>query len=194
MASSSVWTTALDRVAHEHGRVVDDAVVDALAGNSSSAPPSSRGPGRRSAIALEPGDWKIGMATAGLLSSSERSPYCEASISTRATSLRRVMTPFVALDDDVARIARARCRRPSTLIGSLQLAGLAVGRAADDAGGHLHVLLADRRRPRRRPSCRARRSSPDRARCAWRSRRSRTAARRRRPASFARRSLTFSTA
>ena len=44
-------------------------------------------------MALEPGAWKIGIATACLLSSSERRPYCEASISTRATSPSRVTTP-----------------------------------------------------------------------------------------------------
>ena len=43
--------------------------------------------------ALAPGDWKIGMATAGLLSSSERRPYSDAASSMRATSPRRVMPP-----------------------------------------------------------------------------------------------------
>ncbi|MNN16943.1 hypothetical protein D3C81_1301020 [compost metagenome] len=39
-------------------------------------------------MALEPGAWKIGMATAGLLSSSERSAYSDAPSSIRATSFR----------------------------------------------------------------------------------------------------------
>ena len=57
-------------------------------------------------MAFEPGAWKIGIATACLLSSSERRPYCEASISMRATSPSRVTTPFCVLDDDLAELLR----------------------------------------------------------------------------------------
>ncbi|XQU71161.1 hypothetical protein OJJOAM_003950 [Cupriavidus sp. H18C1] len=39
-------------------------------------------------IAFDPGAWKIGIATAGLLSSSERSAYSDAPSSMRATSRR----------------------------------------------------------------------------------------------------------
>ncbi len=39
-------------------------------------------------MALDPGAWKIGIATADLLSSSERSAYSDAPSSMRDTSLR----------------------------------------------------------------------------------------------------------
>ncbi len=47
--------------------------------------------------ALEPGAWKIGMATADLLLSSERSAYSLAPSSMRATSLSRVTAPSGAV-------------------------------------------------------------------------------------------------
>src|SRR5206468_11933792 len=46
-----------------------------------------------SASALEPGAWKMGIATALRLSSSERSEKSPAPSSTRATSRRRVISP-----------------------------------------------------------------------------------------------------
>src|SRR3990172_6746510 len=46
------------------------------------------------AIAFDPGAWKIGTATADLLSSSERKAYSEAPSSMRATSRSRVTCPF----------------------------------------------------------------------------------------------------
>jgi len=45
------------------------------------------------ASAFEPGDWNTTMATAGLLSSSARSPYVPGPSSMRATSRRRVTAP-----------------------------------------------------------------------------------------------------
>ena len=68
-------------------------------------------------IAFEPGAWKIGIATACLLSSSERRLYCEASISMRATSLSRVTTPFWFLMT-IRPNSSGSDSRPSTLIGS----------------------------------------------------------------------------
>ncbi|MND98256.1 hypothetical protein D3C80_905990 [compost metagenome] len=44
-------------------------------------------------MALDPGRWKIGMATAGWLFSSERRAYWLDPNSTRAMSLRRVISP-----------------------------------------------------------------------------------------------------
>lgn len=47
--------------------------------------------------AFAPGAWKIGIATACLLSSNERKPYWEAASSTRATSPNRVTAPSGAV-------------------------------------------------------------------------------------------------
>jgi hypothetical protein len=68
--------------------------------------------------ALEPGAAKMPIATAGLLSSSERSAYSEAPSSIRATS-RSAGHGAVALglDDDVAELFLAR-ERPWALIES----------------------------------------------------------------------------
>ncbi|MNY04085.1 hypothetical protein D3C86_1367370 [compost metagenome] len=45
-------------------------------------------------MALEPGRWKIGIATAGWLFSNERRAYWLEPSSTRAMSLRRVISPL----------------------------------------------------------------------------------------------------
>ena len=56
-------------------------------------------------MALEPGDWKIGMATADLLSSSERRPYSRgADLDARDVLQPRHHAVGVVLDDDVAEL------------------------------------------------------------------------------------------
>ena len=87
---------------------------------------------------------------------------------------RRTISPFGAgLDDDVAELAPRSSSRPCALTASWNSAPVG-RRRADLAGGHLHVLLADRRRRRRRRSGCARPASADRARRASSSRRRRT--------------------
>ena len=78
----------VDGLAHEDGRVIDDVVVEALRGNLPSTPPWCRRTLSESSMALEPGLWKIGMATAVLLLSCERSEYSLAPSSIRAMSRR----------------------------------------------------------------------------------------------------------
>ena len=82
----------LDRVAHEHGRVVDDAGSRGPRGNSSSAPPSSRARWTI-AMAFEPGAWKIGIADRGLVVEQRAQRVFRAPSSMRATSRRRVTAP-----------------------------------------------------------------------------------------------------
>ncbi len=95
------------------------------------------------ARAFEPGAWKMPIATAGLLSSSERSAYSAAPSSMRATSRSRVTSPFGAgLDDDVAELLLAL--QPALRVDrELQVEARQRRRGADDAGGGLHVLRAD---------------------------------------------------
>ena len=76
----------LDGVAHEDRRIVDDVVVESVREILLQLLHRARARRRRVAIALEPGSWKIGSATAALLFSSERSAYSEAPSSRRATS------------------------------------------------------------------------------------------------------------
>ena len=92
-------------------------------------------------MALEPGAWKIGIATACLLLSSERRPYCEASISTRATSPSRVTTPPSRLMT-IWPNCSGSLQAALDIDGQLQLALAAIGRAVDDAGRDLDILAA----------------------------------------------------
>ena len=167
-----MWITASIGVAHEHRRVVDDGVVDALGevllqllhGRADVVGRSrarwSRAPGR-SAI-----------ATADLLSSSERSAYSAAPSSMRATSRSRVIcaaAPVLTMMSPNSSVGlQAALRVDAELEGRCPSS---MGGAPTTAAGDLHVLLADRAHHVAARSARARRSSADRARCAWRSRR-----------------------
>ena len=62
--------------------------------------------------ALAPGAWKIGIATACLLSSNERKPYCEAASSTRATSPSRVTAPSAAVFKTISANSCSVLKRP----------------------------------------------------------------------------------
>src|ERR1051326_6288332 len=98
-------------------------------------------------IAFEPGAAKMPIATAGLLSSSERSAYSDAPSSTRAMSRSRDRAVALGLDDDVAEL-RFALQPPLGVDRELQV-GLVggfvrLGRGADDPYGRLHVLPADR--------------------------------------------------
>ena len=109
----------LDRAAHEDGRDRRRWSSRRPAGNSSSARAMVARTSSEIWIALEPGDWKIGMATAGLLSSSERRPYCGGvDLDARDVAQPRDRAVGVALDDDLRRTARDRSAGPATLIGN----------------------------------------------------------------------------
>ena len=79
--------------------------------------------------ALEFGAAKIGMATAGLLSSSERSAYSEAPSSMRATSRSRVTAPFGSVLTMMSPNSSSLCRRPCALIESCRSSFSAEGEA-----------------------------------------------------------------
>ena len=81
-------------------------------------------------------------------------------------------------DDDVAEFLR-RGQPALRVDGNLVIDAGRVGRGADDARRDVDVLVADGVDDIARRRGRARRSCAGRARCAWRSRRSRTGARRR---------------
>ena len=68
--------------------------------------------------ALAPGAAKMPIATAGLLSSSERSAYSEAPSSIRAMSRRRVTAPPGSLFTMISPNSSSLCRRPWALIES----------------------------------------------------------------------------
>ena len=70
------------------------------------------------ASALEPGAWKIGMATADLLSKSERSAYSEAPSSMRAMSRSRVTSPPAPVLTTISPNSSSLCSRPWALIES----------------------------------------------------------------------------
>src|SRR5678815_1940892 len=71
--------------------------------------------------ALEPGAAKMPIATAGLLSSSERSAYSEAPSSIRATSRSRVTAPLRSVLTMMSPNSSSLCRRPCALIESCKL-------------------------------------------------------------------------
>ncbi len=114
IASSSVWITALMlartncvgsysmRYLMDDGKSFD---ISAIAARTCADTSS----------AFEPGAWKIGMATAGLLSSSERRPYSEAASSIRATSPRRVTAPSAEVRSTMSENSPSVCRRPWAL-------------------------------------------------------------------------------
>ena len=93
--------------------------------------------------AFEPGAWKMGMATADLLSSSERRAYSLAPSSMRATSLRRVTAPSARSECTMSPNSSCVVRRPCALTRDLVIDAGHRGRGADDARGHIDVLLAD---------------------------------------------------
>ena len=70
------------------------------------------------AIALEPGVAKIRMATASLLSSSDRSAYVAAPSSTRATSRSLVTAPSSVVLTMMSPNSSSVCRRPCALTDS----------------------------------------------------------------------------
>ncbi|MNN51364.1 hypothetical protein D3C81_1659950 [compost metagenome] len=80
-------------------------------------------------MALEPGRWKIGMATAGWLSSSERRAYWLEPSSTRAMSFRRVISPSGPLRMMMFSNSSSLTRRPWVLIDSWKLVAFGAGGA-----------------------------------------------------------------
>ena len=72
-------------------------------------------------MALEPGRWKIGMATAGWLFSSERRAYWLEPSSTRAMSFRRVISPSAPARMMMFSNSSSLTRRPWVLIDSWKL-------------------------------------------------------------------------
>ena len=126
----------LDRVPHEPRRVVDDVVVDAR------REMRLLHLGHRAAHVVRelervraPGAWKMPIATAGLLLSSERSAYSPAPSSMRATSSGAVTPPSgVGLHDDLAELLFALTRRPWALTESWKSMLVGDGGAADHAG------------------------------------------------------------
>ena len=91
-------------------------------------------------MAFEPGDWKIGIATAGLLLSSERKRVLgSAKLDARDVAQARHLAVRAGFDDDVAEFFFAReaalrvDRKLEVEVGQRR-------RCADDAGGGLHVL------------------------------------------------------
>ena len=93
-------------------------------------------------MAFEPGRWKIGIATAGLLFSSERRAYWLEPSSTRAMSRRRVISPLAPARMMMFSNSSSVTRRPWVLIDNWKLVSLG-RRRAQGAGGDLAVLLAD---------------------------------------------------
>src|SRR5919198_658074 len=79
--------------------------------------------------ALELGAAKIGTATAGLLSRSERSAYSEAPSSMRAMSRSRVTAPFGSVLTMMSPNSSSLCRRPCALIDSCRSILPCVGEA-----------------------------------------------------------------
>ncbi|MCY1534615.1 hypothetical protein D9M68_699930 [compost metagenome] len=72
-------------------------------------------------MALEPGRWNTGMATAGWLFSSERRAYWFEPSSTRAMSFRRVISPSSAERMMMFSNSSSVTRRPWVLIESWKL-------------------------------------------------------------------------
>ncbi len=70
------------------------------------------------AMALEPGRWKIGMATAGWLFSNERRAYWLEPSSMRAMSFRRVISPSSPARTMMFSNSSSSTRRPWVLIDS----------------------------------------------------------------------------
>ncbi|MCY1382573.1 hypothetical protein D9M69_706070 [compost metagenome] len=80
-------------------------------------------------MALEPGRWKIGIATAGWLSSSERRAYWLEPSSTRAMSFRRVISPLAPERMMMFSNSSSFTRRPWVLIDSWKAWALGAGGA-----------------------------------------------------------------
>ncbi len=75
-------------------------------------------------MAFEPGRWKIGIATAGLLFSSERRAYWLEPSSTRAMSRRRVISPLAPARMMMFSNSSSVTRRPWVLIDNWKLVSL----------------------------------------------------------------------
>ncbi|CRQ74595.1 hypothetical protein PAERUG_P45_London_17_VIM_2_12_12_04137 [Pseudomonas aeruginosa] len=80
-------------------------------------------------MAFEPGRWKIGIATAGLLFSSERRAYWLEPSSTRAMSRRRVISPLAPARMMMFSNSSSVTRRPWVLIDNWKLVSLGAGGA-----------------------------------------------------------------
>ncbi|MNF70196.1 hypothetical protein D3C84_520980 [compost metagenome] len=72
-------------------------------------------------MALEPGRWNTGMATAGLLFSKERRAYWLEPNSMRAMSFRRVISPFSPARTMMFSNSSSVTRRPWVLIDNWKL-------------------------------------------------------------------------
>ena len=111
---------------------------------SASAAPSSARTWSDASRALVPGRWKMPIATAGWLSSRLRSAYSSAPSSTRPTSRTRVICPSGVARTTMSPNSSSVVSRPRALTESWNVRVDGRRRRAEDAGGHLHVLLADR--------------------------------------------------
>ena len=80
-------------------------------------------------MALEPGRWKIGIATASWLLSKARRAYWLEPSSIRAMSLRRVISPFGPLRMITFSNSSSVTRRPWELIDIWKLVALGAGGA-----------------------------------------------------------------
>jgi len=78
-------------------------------------------------MALEPGRWKIGIATAGWLSISERSAYWLDPSSTRAMSLRRVISPLSPARITMFSNSSSVTRRPWVFTDNWKLVSVGAG-------------------------------------------------------------------
>ena len=93
-------------------------------------------------MALEPGDWKIGMAT-GVLVIEQRAQAILRGIDLHPRDILETGDHAVsrALDDDLAELVRVG--QPTLRVDrKLKLNALVVGRSTNDARGGLHVLTA----------------------------------------------------
>ncbi|MCY1422235.1 hypothetical protein D3C76_1008990 [compost metagenome] len=80
-------------------------------------------------MALEPGRWKIGMATAGWLLSNERKAYWLEPSSTRAISFKRVISPLAPERMMMFSNSSSLTRRPWVLTDSWKLVAPGAGGA-----------------------------------------------------------------
>eukprot|EP00659_Diplonema_papillatum_P012695 gene12695-biopygen12748 len=78
-------------------------------------------------IALEPGRWKIGIATAGWLSINERRAYWLEPSSTRAMSFKRVISPLAPARMTIFSNSSSVTSRPWVLTDSWKLVSFGAG-------------------------------------------------------------------
>ena len=139
----------LDRLAHEHRRVVDDPVVHALREILLELLHGLAHRRRTARARWRPGAWKIGMASDGLVvEQAAHAVGLRAELDARDVAQAHDLAVVAGLDDDVAELLLVG-EAARGVERDLEL-GVGRGRRADLAGRHLHVLLADRARPRHR--------------------------------------------